>query len=259
MELFSKQCNKSKEDVGNLINDILDSMKGTEDFEKKGYKDKYIETEKVKQIKLIEEEKRKKQQELEEKKRLDNIKEKQDAIQAMLDTKECKQLEEWTKMKIDYVLFDSRKDNWREDTSVFHEKLKEKSNLIFLIESTCGNKFGYYLSTSIHPTIVNRWVETDDRSFLFNIKSDNRLKNMMKFEIRKGRFGYKMFDLADDCLINLGDRMAICLFKDNRKHESYCFQDGRFFNYHGVDEALVGKTGYDECFVPARIIVIQMK
>ena len=201
----------------------------------------------------------KKQKEASERKRIEDIKKSQDGIKAMLDSAECKQLEEWTSMKIDCVVFDSTKDNWREDTSVFHKKIEGKKNLIFLIEETKGNKFGYYLSTKIEEGVVNKWVPTDTNSFLFNLKSQNRLKTMMKYEIRKDRFGYKMFDLADDCLVNLGDRMAICLFKENKKFESYCFQDGRFFNYHGVDDALVGKTGYDECFVPSRIIVIQMK
>ena len=57
-------------------------------------------------------------------------------------------------------------------------------------------------------------------------------------------------------LIDLGD---IRLYKENEKNESHCWQNERYFNYHGIENALCGKTGEDGFFTPKRILVIQMK
>ena len=48
--------------------------------------------------------------------------------------------------------------------------------------------------------------------------------------------------------------------KENMKYESRCYQNEDIFNYHGIKNALCGKTGnYGyEYFTPKRILVIQM-
>ena len=54
-------------------------------------------------------------------------------------------------------------------------------------------------------------------------------------------------------MILLGD---IELLKENYKNKSRCDQNENEFNYHGIKNALRGKTGW---FTPKRILVIQMK
>ena len=50
--------------------------------------------------------------------------------------------------------------------------------------------------------------------------------------------------------------------KENKKNGSRCLQNENTFNYHGIQNALCGKTGHSwggENFTPNRILVIQMK
>ena len=58
-------------------------------------------------------------------------------------------------------------------------------------------------------------------------------------------------------LIRLGD---IGLLKENCKNESYCDQNEYRFDYHGIENALCGKTycNFSGYFTPKRILVIQM-
>ena len=50
----------------------------------------------------------------------------------------------------------------------------------------------------------------------------------------------------------------IRLIKSEKKDECAHFQNEVKFNYHGIENALCGKTRF-EYFTPKRILVIQMK
>ena len=81
------------------------------------------------------------------------------------------------------IIFDSNIDNWSANTSVFDDKIKGKKQLVFLIEDEDNEIFGYYLNTQIVEK-YNKWIETDYKSFEFNLQSkNNRLNKSMKFEI----------------------------------------------------------------------------
>ena len=57
-----------------------------------------------------------------------------------------KQLEEWTnKKKCSEIIFDSDIYDWSKNTSVFGEKVINKSNLLFVVEYTNNNKFRGYV------------------------------------------------------------------------------------------------------------------
>ena len=62
---------------------------------------------------------------------------------------------------------------------------------------------------------------------------------------------------TDQYLIDLGD---IFLNKENNKHQSRCEQDEYNFDYHGIEDALCGKSFSTSItkITPKRIIVIQM-
>ena len=65
-----------------------------------------------------------------------------------------------------------------------------------------------------------------------------------------------LWEKSAEYLIDLGE---IHLKKENNKNESRCYQNEDRFNYHGIKNALCGKTGYiGGCFTPKRILVIQM-
>ena len=165
------------------------------------------------------------------------------------------QLEEWTSLKCGDVLFDSEQHNWRCTTSQFNRSIVGKKQLVFLIEDTEGEKFGYYSNTIIGNT-TDRWIVTDNSSFEFNLQSKNgRLQQPVKYEVKHLIYGgHFLCRELDEKLIWLGD---IRLFKENRKNDCNCQQNNNNFNYHGIQDALDGKV-YPVTFVPKRIIVIQM-
>ena len=79
----------------------------------------------------------------------------------------------------------------------------------------------------------------------------------MKFEIKDliGG-GYVLCKKSDDYLIWLGD---IYLRKEKYKDKSSCVQNENRFSYHGIENALCGKTwGKNEYYTLKRILVIQM-
>ena len=95
----------------------------------------------------------------------------------------------------------------------------------------------------------------DNKSFEFNLYSNGRLKQPMKFEIKDLKWGgYCLFEKSSSWLIGLGE---IELFKENWKNQSRCYQFDDQFDYHGIKNAFCRKT--DDKFTPKRILVIQMK
>ena len=175
-----------------------------------------------------------------------------------LDDDEKAQLEIWTMKEINEVIFDSDNDDWNVNTSVFDQKLMNKKQLVFLIEDEENNKFGYYLSTQIEPNRYNHFVRTDNNTFIFSLKSNGRLNQMMKFEIKDIDGGYEMKQNHHNVLIHLGfgSDGAIHLKKFNSKSESYCVNSDSF-NWHGMENALTGKPSFGK-FTPRRIVVIEM-
>ena len=184
-------------------------------------------------------------------------------------TNELQQLEKWTGLQCAELLFDSDVDDWNECTSVFNERIVGKSKLVFLIEDKDGEIFGYYLNTKVvEKYLWSNQQETDKNSFEFNLQSHGRLKEPMKFEIKDLEKGgihlYEKSDIGNGnngyYLVCLGD---IHLKKRHQRNTSYCNQHGSYFDYHGIEKALCGKTGSrnnsGEKFTVKRIVVIQMK
>ena len=103
-------------------------------------------------------------------------------------------------------------------------------------------------------------VETDNKSFHFNLESNGRLQQPMKFEIKDLKYGgYTLYEKSDYGLIFLGD---IGLFKEDYKNKSHCYQYEDRFDYHGIKNALCGKEPDENgwmYFTQKRILVIQME
>ena len=177
--------------------------------------------------------------------------------------KEFKQLEQWIGLQCYELLFDSNIDDWSIDKSTFDDKIIGKNQLVFFIENERNEKFGCYLNCEIKDEF-NKWISTNDKSFQFNLQSNGRLSNMMKFESKNNSIEYFLCDKSDKSLIKLGD---IFLNKENDKSLCYCLQNENKFVYHGIKNALCGKTIFmdkqyqlqGEYFVMKRICIIQMK
>ncbi|BFU25804.1 trichohyalin, putative [Entamoeba histolytica] len=98
-----------------------------------------------------------------------------------------KQLEELTEKRINNILFDSDKDNWNKNTSVFNQKIMNKEHLIIIIEDEDGNKFGGYVNSKIDK--VDECIN-DSKSFLFSLESNGRMKGMKKFDIKQPEYAF---------------------------------------------------------------------
>ena len=145
----------------------------------------------------------------------------------------------------------------KKKTSVLNERIIGKKQLVFIIEDTDGEIFGYYENSQI-VEIYRRCIETDEKSFEFNIKSNGIINKLMKFEIKDLELGgICLFNQSSIDLIKLGNSWLI---KENNKNKSYCRQNEDNFYYHEIKNALCGKLFIEaECFTPKRILVIQMK
>ena len=166
-----------------------------------------------------------------------------------LKQSEINQLEEWTNLSLDTILFDSIIDNWSENDSDLNDKIIGKKQLIFLIEDEKNEKFGLYLNTEIEDHY--RRQTTDFQSFHFNLESNRRLLFPCVFDIIDTSYALRLKRENDSQLIQIGD---IYLYKDISKDESFCEENYDHFKYYGIGNALCG----NEKFIPKRILVIQM-
>ena len=86
---------------------------------------------------------------------------------------------------------------------------------------------------------------------------NNRLPKPMKFEIKSLRTGgICLLNKPSDYLITLGD---IHLKKQKTFYRSDCEYFNEQFEYHGIENALCGKTRNSNGFTIKRFLVIQMK
>ena len=61
-------------------------------------------------------------------------------------SKEIQQIEELTKLEMNYILFDSDNDRWKIFNSEFGDKLKGHKNIVIVIEDEENNIFGGYIN-----------------------------------------------------------------------------------------------------------------
>ncbi|BFU20089.1 TLD, putative [Entamoeba histolytica] len=176
-------------------------------------------------------------------------------MKGMSTIEEMLQLEAWTNRKVGNILFDSDKDNWNKNTSVFGERIMNKQHIILIIEDEEGNKFGGYVNSKIDK-VGNGFIGDyiyDSKSFVFSLESNGRNEGMKKFDIKQPEYAFYLINQSHSCLFAFGNGNDIHVCKENNKTQSYCQQQS--FEYEGISNALCGK----EDFTPKRIIVIEMK
>ncbi|ELP85871.1 hypothetical protein EIN_282620 [Entamoeba invadens IP1] len=101
-------------------------------------------------------------------------------VNITLEEKEC--FEKLVEKKISNVLFDSEKDDWLQETSVFNLRLLNKENVCILIEDDNNNKFGGVVSCKIQNT--NTWLGNGN-SFIFSL-TKNGERNCKKYTPNNG-------------------------------------------------------------------------
>ncbi|BFU26166.1 trichohyalin, putative [Entamoeba histolytica] len=164
---------------------------------------------------------------------------------------QIKQIEEWTEKRINNILFDSDKDNWNKNKSVFDQRIMYKEHIIIIVEDEEGNKFGGYVNSKIDE---DEWIN-DSKSFLFSLESNGRIDGMKKFDIEEPGHAFYLHNQSNNWLFVFGlDDIEV--YKENDKTLSYCKQLS--FEYEGISNALCGNE-WPNRFTTYRIIVIEMK
>ena len=137
----------------------------------------------------------------------------------------------------------------------FIESILNKSQLIFLIETDDNIVFGGYINSEID--IIGEHYEDwifDEKMFLFTLRDDMPMKIKRKQKGRRDNAFY-LYQNNFDRLFSMGNG-EIIIYKG--MFNSCCYQNDTVFNYKGMRNALIGRTGY-KCFMVKRITVLQMK
>ena len=162
-------------------------------------------------------------------------------VKEIVDQNEMNKLEEWTNKKCSEVIFDSNKDDWSQNTSVFDDRVMNKSNLMFVIEDTNNNKFGGYITATINKCDNSNYIH-DSNAFVFSLKSNERLNGMMKFEIKDPECGIKMYEKSHQKLFGIGGGHDIRVCKKSYQNGGGGYQQS--FNYEGHQNVLKGSGNY---------------
>ena len=155
-----------------------------------------------------------------------------------------------TKMRVDDVIFDSNVHNWKKRTSEFEPKLKNKENVLIIVESDKGIIFGGFVKARIQTATSSKVTDSD--CFVFSTKDDVLKKFMIK-SIRK-REAFTLPLRTHDTLFSFGDEIDVHKQGAIRKSKISDKQD--IFDYCGEDKAILGIYGE---FETKRIVAIQLK
>ena len=176
-------------------------------------------------------------------------------VNEVIDSNEKNQLDQWTNKKCSEVLFDSDKDNWNVNTSVFDSKVMNKSNLAIIVEDTNNNKFGYYFNGTVNK--YESYIKAEG-SFLFTLKSNGRVNGMYKFEEKDNCCGFYVYGKSSEYLWCVG--FGIIFMKENKKSTSGVCNDSNYFDFHGLSNVFLSNSSSDWVeFTPKRLTVIEMK
>ena len=135
-------------------------------------------------------------------------------------------VEKWTSKTINQIIFDSTHDDWDVKTSVFDEKIMNKSQVVILIETTSNVIIGQYLNTIINKRaekINEKWTGSifDKNSFVFG----NYGGQLKKYHMKQNKS--KALDLWPNYhkqLLTMGHN-SVYIYKKSVAARSHCQQD----------------------------------
>ena len=155
-------------------------------------------------------------------------------------------LNETTNKQITNILFDSDNDNWMRNKCDIHEKMKEKSSIMILIDND-KEKFGFYMPNEIKQ--IGKYCESEE-CFIFS------LNRQQCYPLKEKKYAICIYKSNDEKLLTIG-KEDIVLYKQEKKEKSYCRQ--KSFNYFNDRNVLIGKEGKSNPFNPQRIVIFQME
>ena len=138
-------------------------------------------------------------------------------------------------------------------TSVFGDKIFNRSHLLFVIEDTEGNIFGVYVTSTIEKYNNRHDVP---HAFFFSLKSKKRFIGMRKFPIVDPSCGISVDLKSNKTFLFVIGNVDIWV---NKKDEEGSYFSQNSFHYLGMKSGLCGSRTEQQHFPPKIITVIQMK
>ncbi|ELP91585.1 hypothetical protein EIN_129250 [Entamoeba invadens IP1] len=163
---------------------------------------------------------------------------------------EALQIETWTGLHYDTIIFDSDIDSWKTN-QLFGQRVFTKKNLAVITEDTNGNRFGGFVSS---PIAKRNFYTEDPGAFMFSLRSNGRLEGMCRFPIFEGEKGraFELYDDGQDYLFAFGNEMSIWV--EDKKTMAWC--DQHWYNYGGRLNCLSG-SHFPTRFTPKNFVVAQ--
>ena len=174
-----------------------------------------------------------------------------------------KQLEQWTRLKILSIVFDSENDDWSVGTCEFTKKIINRSHIVLLIEDYENNLFGAYIDARINgmwltdkdnSKNISRTV--DPNSFVFSLIRNGKPSNQ-KFMTKYRNQSFILYDENCFRLLYVGDDNShydIDILRKNSGYKSICCESS--YEYNRIENPL---RDWDKSFTPKRFVVIQME
>ena len=177
---------------------------------------------------------------------------------------EMKQIEEWTNMKFQEIIFDSEYCQWTLGNSTFDNHLFEKEKMIVIFENEDNDVFGGYISMCLDnldelESEENNFyplIYFDPNVFLFSLRSNGRLEKPTRFDFKKQEY---MPTIAigtkyESMLISFGIKDIII---PKKQYREYTMCEQNFFDYQDYENVFVRQRD-EEIFTVKRFQVYQM-
>ena len=175
--------------------------------------------------------------------------------------KYIEQVEELFNLSFSHVVFSSDNCEWSERESTFDNHLKNKSQLVFLIEDENDNVFGAYVNSVMRFDQNNsnsiEYIYDMDAS-LFTLQSNGRYSKPTRFDIpgKNSFYAVQLYDKYDNILISFGGKCGdIVIYKKGRIHRCFCNQTSYIY---ASSNSLTGSEGENSPFTLKRIQVFKM-
>ena len=173
-----------------------------------------------------------------------------------IDVEKVNKIEEWTEKSIHSVIYDSERDCFS-----YQQVIKEKSQLLFLIQTTENNFFGGYCDKELNELEYENdgFVSYSDlqlfdsNAFVFTFLNNSPQKYCINKSNRKCSVSYN--SEFDNYTVWFGN--SDIQIQNWNKHGSIFQHEEDVFNFNGKENALIGKSGYN-CYVTKRLLIFQM-
>ena len=174
-----------------------------------------------------------------------------------------KQFEQWTRLKILSIVFDSENDDWNVGTCEFTKKIINRSHIVLLIEDNENNLFGAYIDARINSMWLtdkdnsnNRSRTVDPNAFVFSLIRNGKPSNQ-RFMTKDSSQSFVLYDENSTRLFHVGDdynHYDIDISRKDSGYASICCKGS--YEYNGINNPL---RDWNKCFVPKRFVVIQLE